>query len=121
MKIKGTHLIISSIISLFLLVVSYWGNNIRRPLLENYDLIRLIELITDGSLNKHNKVEPSNYLLINTAFDKSSIDKHENDEPGGRIIGKQFITDRRKLIDFLELAKQSDYRYLIIDWIFQKN
>ena len=120
MKIKGTHLIISSIISLFLLVVSYWGNNIRRPLLENYDLIRLIELITDGSLNKHNKVEPSNYLLINTAFDKSSIDKHENDEPGGRIIGKQFITDRRKLIDFLELAKQSDYRYLIIDLDFSK-
>lgn len=120
MKKKGTHLLVSSIIACLLLFVSYWGNNIRRPLLENYDLIRLIEFFTNGSLNKHNKVEPSNYLLINTAYDKSPIDKYENDDTNGRIVGKQYITDRRKLIEFLELAKQSDYRYLIVDLDFSE-
>ena len=120
MKKKGTHLLVSSISACLLLFVSYWGNNIRRPLLENYDLIRLIEFFTNGSLNKHNKVEPSNYLLINTAYDKSPIDKYENDDTNGRIVGKQYITDRRKLIEFLELAKQSDYRYLIVDLDFSE-
>lgn len=121
------NIVVAFLITIILLILTYLGNNIERPLLENNDYIRRIEYKHSGLVNKLDSirriyypkaVNPTDYLLINTAYDKVPINKFDGDSIKGRIIGEQYITDRKKLIDFLEVAKQSNYKHIIVDLDF---
>ena len=50
-------------------------------------------------------------FFVNTSMDKQLIDVYENECK----VGTTEVTDRRKLLAFLKLLKQTDYKYLVID------
>lgn len=63
---------------------------------------------------------PDSIALVNVAYDKTLVDYDgrlystpgdNRRAPSGRIA----LTDRRKLLDFLKAAKNSRYRYIMID------
>lgn len=63
---------------------------------------------------------PDSIALVNVAYDKTLVDYDgrlystpgdNRRAPSGRIA----LTDRRKLLDFLKAAKNSDYRYIMLD------
>ena len=56
-------------------------------------------------------------MLIDVAYDKELVDYEED----GFYVGKDFITDRNKLFQFLSLVKEAgNYKYVMLDVIFEE-
>jgi len=115
-------LIWSFVIAIFLLIAGYFSNNM--PLFTGEDLEKLAIMETlNNNLGFHRKVKNEPVKYINTSFDKTLIPCYETgDFPGAKpvLLGNTEITDRAKLIKLLELLKNVDYKYLIIDIKFAK-
>lgn len=115
-------ILISTVISIILLFIGYFSNN--QPIFtgENIQSLAVME-----SLNKfvgfHNESKNDSVVYINTSFDKQLVQCYEKEDFPGSIpvyMGNTEITDRNKLINLLNLLKDVNYRYLIIDIKFAK-
>ena len=116
---------ISFFISVFLLYAGYIGNNI--PLFTGESLVThmIVETLKNwlGYYNESNTSFDKDVIYINTSFDKELIDYYQiPDVPDAHpnLMGNTEITDRAKLVRLLELLKDVDYKYLIIDIKFAK-
>lgn len=108
--------IISVLVCLFLLFFSYIICNTSIPLpdemgvLQVWDKYRSLRGINKDSI-------PKDVLLVNVSYDKELVD-YEKD---GVLVGQYPITDRKKLYDFLLLAKRANnYKYIMLDVIFER-
>ena len=115
-------IILSVVISIVLLFVGYFSNNLSIFTGESLESLAIME-----SLNKlcgfHDEIENDSVVYINTSFDKDLIQCYEKEDFPGAIpvpLGNTEITDRNKLIKLLELLKDVNYKYLIIDIRFAK-
>lgn len=116
------NIIISTIIAIFLLVAGYFGNNMSILTGESLESFAIIESVINF-LGIDNDNQNDSVIYINTSYDKTLIKCYEKgDFPGATPVplGNTQITDRLKLIKFLELIKDVDYKYLIIDIKFAK-
>ena len=100
-----------------LLVLSYFLNN--QPLFtgEDLDQYARMEWLKD-KLGISKEVDTDDALFINIAYDKQVVDKYDD---YGMPIGNTDITDRSKLLSFLQLLhKTGSYKYIILDVRFEK-
>ncbi len=125
MKISNQYIytaITSLGISIFLLFAGYFSNNM--SLFTGESLEALAAMETFNYFAGNNFDDNSDVIYINTSFDKELIDYYEINEklknPNPVLRGKTEITDRKKLISLLELLKNVNYKYLIIDLKFSK-
>jgi hypothetical protein len=110
------EIIVSIIISLGILLVSYFKGNTSSPMAgEKAVLVKLNNWKSFLNLNKDSV--PDDVLLINVAFDKALTDYSEDGMP----IGQFTITDRQKLLQFLTKArKANNYKFIMMDVIFER-
>lgn len=110
-------LILSFLLTLGLLVFSYWVTNLRYPISGEKLLLAKLETARSYFQEEANRVNDS-VLFINVAFDKALYPvKDEFGIPDGKIQA----TDREKLLRLLTYLKMNDnYRYILLD-IFMGN
>ena len=113
MKLK---VVISIVLSLSVLLLSYFMGNTSSPMAgEKAVLVKLNNWKSFLNLNKDSV--PDDVLLINVAFDKALAEYSENGMP----IGKFTITDRQKLLQFLTKAREANnYKFIMMDVIFER-
>ena len=115
------NIIISIIISVFLLIAGYYYNNMSLFTGENLKLLSMMETLNLKCIFDNS--EKDNVVYINTSYDKVVIDYFKTmDVPNAKPmkLGNTAITDRVKLIKLLELLKDVKYKYLILDLRFSK-
>lgn len=110
---------IAAAIAAILLCLSYIANSLPYSFGGDVSAQMWIERIGFIFKGRHNHL-PDSIALVNVAYDKALIDYDgrlysspgdNRRAPSGRIA----ITDRRKLLDFLNAAKDTDYRYIMLD------
>lgn len=111
----------SMFISLFLLFAGYFSNNLPLFTGENLKMYARME-----SLNKWLGIEEEecdSVMYINTCFDKELIPAIKQYDVNSQIdtLGNIGITSRQDLYQFLNLLKDVNYKYLIIDLTFSKD
>lgn len=112
---------LSFLISLILLVLGYFANNMPLFTNENLRMYACMESICDFmGLNKETN---DDVFYINTSFDKVAIPyskTYDIEDSNPHSLGTTTITSRKKLYEFLKLMQGVDYKYLIIDISFTK-
>lgn len=103
------HVAYACLIALFLSICGYFTNN--WPILtgKTLSLYTTLEWVKDILDTKDD--DYSGALFINTSMDKQIIDIYDS----GVRSGNTEITDRRKILEFLKLLEQTDYKYIVID------
>lgn len=117
MQGRLTKIVISIFTSLLIAVCCYLRDNISLPVFDSFDAISLYENIwqqnSPGAINDRDSV-----LLINVAYDKAVADVALNSLDYGKVA----ITDRAKLLEFLQRAERADnYRLIFLDIHFDKD
>ena len=123
MKIKFTKgkVLCAIAISLTVLFANYFAGNTSIPLpdemsiLKKWDKVKLF-------IGTHTDTIPDDVLLVNVGYDKMLVDYYYNNDIKDSVLeGQQAITDRKKLLDFLTIAKEADnYKYIFLDVLFEK-
>ena len=106
----------SVIFSFLLLFFSYVICNTSIPLPDEMGVLQGWDKFK--SINGFNKDSiPNDVLLVNVSYDKALTDYEKNGIP----VGQYAITDRKKIYDFLLIAKKANnYKYILLDIIFEK-
>lgn len=106
----------AALVSFTILLFSYVICNTSIPLPDEMGILQGWD--TFKSINGFNKDSiPDDVLLVNVTYDKQLVDYARDGIP----LGQYAITDRKKLLDFLRLAKAANnYKYILLDVIFEK-
>ena len=100
---------IALLISVGIVLASYFVANIPYPLLDSWMPFSLVELTG----RNHTASYPEDSVLcVNVAYDKQLADAYSE---AGFKVGQSDVTDRGKLLRFLQIAGQADYRYIFLD------
>lgn len=102
------------LLSLVLLIVSYLLGNRNKPSSGETAENKLSEWLRKDVLKWPSTLEQeTDFIQINTSYDKQLIPKYDND---GFEEGTIAVTDRTKLTEFLLAARRiGTYRYIIVD------
>lgn len=104
-------------LSILLICLDYWLQNIKFPYFDNlipYSLIEYYFPNTQSDIKFYN----DSVFCVNIAHDKALTtyaDRYED------IRGNDDITDRDSLLKFLNIAAKSNYKYLFLDVRLSKN
>ncbi len=109
-------IIFSVFLSIFVIMLSYFVGNTSYPMAgEKKALVKLNKW--KSYLNLSHDSVPDDVLLVNVAYDKTLTAYLED----GMEMGQIPITDRKKLLDFLEKAHEADnYKFIMMDVIFER-
>ena len=103
-------------VSIFVLLATYLVGNTSFPLPDEMAVLQAWDKFKTFNNNNADSI-PNEVLLINVCYDKQLVDYEEDGIP----VGQYVITDRRKLLDFLTIARKADnYKYIMLDVIFEK-
>lgn len=108
-------------ISVVLIIIGYFSNNWTLFTGENLDQYNLAKVLTKYKEDIENDVR-----FINVSYDKvlaPTIEPGDEGFENTQPVGYEWITDRKKVYDFLKLIKESgvEYKYIILDIIFLEN
>ena len=108
--------IASAVFSVAILLFSYVVCNTSIPLPDEMSVLQGWDKFK--SINGYNSDSiPDDVLLVNVTYDKQLVDYSRDGIP----LGQYAITDRKKLLDFLRIAKKAEnYKYILLDVIFEK-
>lgn len=117
-KRKKLPLLVSLFSVFFLSLFSYILNN--QALFTGEDLNKFAWMqMLKNKLGIENQVSKDNVLFVNIAFDKQLIELRDE---YGMPIGNTDITDRKKLLDFLQMLDSTkQYAYIFLDVFFEKD
>lgn len=108
-------LFLASCLSLVVTLLCYFLNNCPYPFWDELDMLSVCENGVRYVLDKQE--DRRDVLFVNTGYDKDVIDYCINECDTGRVD----ITDRRKLMDFLQLAEVTNtYKCIFLDIRFEK-
>ena len=108
---KKLRVILASLMTLGMLLFSYWVTNQRYAVSGETALMRNMELIK-GWFKPHINPMSDSVLLVNVSYDPVLIGV---DDSYGMHAGYDRITDRHKLLQLLmELDRKKDYKYIIV-------
>ncbi len=108
-----SRIVIAAVVAVVLTVCDYLLNNWPFPLLDDVDSLALKEYFLHTVADE----EDDSVLYLNVAYDKALVDVTDD---FGDTIGKTVITDRAVLTRLLSIAKDADYKYLVLDVRFEK-
>lgn len=110
------EIIYSALITLFLLVAGYFANNLPLFTGENLNAYAWMESL-NNIIGQEEEEDCDDVRYVNTAFDKELITAFKQYEEDGPLdtLGNTEITSRKDLYLFLNLIKDVDYKYLILD------
>lgn len=120
MKLKAKHkkTLLSIIISMMVLSANYVVGNTSIPVPDEMRVLRYCDR-AKAFLGLHQDSIPHEVMLIDVYYDKQLIDYAE--PKYGKPMGKYVITDRKKLLDFLSIAKKANsHKYIFLDVIFEE-
>lgn len=104
--------------AVFVLFLCYLLGNIPYSLGDEEQFIQRIHVAKEN-VSSNRTTLPITLLPINIAYDKQFI---EWTDEYGLPVGKQAITDREKLLRFLQIARETNsYRYIMLDVTFEPN
>jgi len=111
-------LLFSLLISIVMLVFSYWVTNLHFPVSGEKEVISIFEAIRGLFWSQEKKTD--DVLLVDVLYDKELITK--TDELGMPLGDGYAITDRSKLQRLLQQLKdKKDYGYILLDVAFEKD
>ena len=116
-KHKKRAILLSLCNAFLLLFITYIINN--QPLFtgENLDYYAWMELLKE-KIGLPKDIDTNDALFVNVAYDKQLVDKVDD---YGMTIGNIDITDRSKLLSFLQSLHKTDvYKYIILDIRIEK-
>lgn len=117
LKMRAKVLLFSLFHALWVLFLCYLLGNTCYSLGDEESFVQYLNLIKEQVLPSH-RVMPRNVLIVNVAYDKQLV--NVSDEYG-IPLGQTAITDRGKLLRFLQAARETDaYKYILLDIYFQK-
>lgn len=100
-----------------MLVLSYFFSNFSASMTGEPDILQGVELFKDYfDLGSPETSTPDSILFVNVSYDRELIPYDD-----GINEGNIDITDRRKLIKFLEIVRTTEYRYILLDVAFDKD
>ncbi len=112
---RQNKVIWSFFIAIGFLLLSYCMSNLDFPISGEKALLYRFELVRNYFFPRHETVNDS-ILLVDISFDKitvSALDEYN------MPIGDIQITDRKKLLELLQvLKKRDDYKYILLDVFF---
>lgn len=116
--VKKKYVKYAFVSSLLLIIISYFVNN--SPLFTGESMMQyfVIQNVCE-KLGIHKTVDYGNAVYYNVSYDKMEIPAigKKND-----TLGVNVITDRKLLLRFLSLLEKSkQYKYVILDVVFDKN
>ncbi len=113
-RLSVRRALIAVAISFSIIVSDYIIRNISFPIFDSSNSLGLQAYFKDYSID----TDAENFLFpINTGVDKQLVEvRDEFDDP----IGHTAITDREKLLEFLQIASKADYRYIFLDIRFEE-
>ena len=107
---------ISVLVSVVIIIFSYMVANSAYPMAGEYTALKSIYDFKKFFGHQLDNV-PDSILFINVCYDKQLISYEEEGMP----VGSTTITDREKLLHFLQIAKEADnYRYIFMDILFEE-
>ena len=107
---------ISVLVSIVIIIFSYMVANSAYPMAGEYTALKSIYDFKKFCGQQLDNV-PDSILFINVCYDKQLVPYEEEGMPVGSIP----ITDREKLLQFLNKAKEADnYRYIFMDVLFDE-
>lgn len=87
-------------------------SNLDIPISSENQAMKWINKLSTNDSDINNPL-PEDLLLINIGYDRALVDIYDAD---GLPMGNIDITDRKKLIDFLDIAKSvGDYKFIVMD------
>ena len=116
----GRVFLISAVISIILVKADYLVQNFSFPFMDDSILMAHVDVLMEKQMEKKKTncfFDEKDVTYVNFGKDKSLVPVLDefND-----TIGNDVITDRKTLLEFLELAKKSDYKFLFLDVRFEK-
>lgn len=115
-KRNAKAFISSAIISVVLLLICYAVDNMPYSFAGGATFGQLFEQVKQY-INPSEEEIPDDMLFVNVAYDRQLAVVYDDfDMPKGNID----ITDRSKLLEFLDKLKNSDYKYVILDISLQE-
>lgn len=115
--LNNKYVIYSFVSSILLIILSYFYNNL--PLFTGESMFRYYwtQRICDY-IGIHKTVDYGDAVFYNMSYDKKLIPAVNRYD----TLGVECVTDREKLLNFLDLLQQTDkYKYVIVDFIFDKS
>lgn len=114
---KRQQIILSAIIALGFLYISYCVTNLDFPISGEKAVLYKFEMVRNY-LFPHDNTLPDSLLIIDVSYDKTPVEAYDE---YGIPIGNRQITDRKKLLELLqELKRRNDYKYILLDIFFEK-
>lgn len=113
MKNRGTY-IIASVAALLMTLAGVLIGNFRYSLADEVSFLCVGENLVRSWFGKTNDCEDA--YFVNVGYDKQVIDAQVSPLESGRMV----ITDRKVLLDFLNIAERADYKYIFLDIRFEK-
>lgn len=105
----------SAVLAMFVTFLCYLLNNCPYPFWDSLDMLSITENGIRLLLEKEE--DRSDVLFVNVGYDKDVVDYCINECDTGRVD----ITDRQKLLEFLQLAENTDtYKCIFLDIRFEK-
>lgn len=113
-KRQRKNLIISFFIAIAISFVCYLMNNCPYPYWDTLDKFSGLEFLLRNISNEETRNDDA--VFINVSYDKQLA---EYTFDNGNSKGTIAVTDRNKLIRFLNIAKESEYKYIFLDIRFE--
>lgn len=115
-KITKKYIWLSIVISIILVLVCYFFDNIAYPIKLDVKKYSILEHRLGEKASAEDDCEDA--VFVNVSFDKMFIvDTSEVPDTNRKSV----ITDRGKLLEFLKKVENLNYRYLFIDLRFEEN
>jgi len=115
LKRQRNKIILSLIFAIVISFSCYLLNNCPYPYWDRLDKYCWLEYIIRAI--SPSKVDTDDAFFVNVSYDKQIADYTFDN---GNSKGKIAVTDRAKLIRFLQIAEKSDYKYLFLDIRFEE-
>lgn len=113
-KKRTKQLIISVAVAFLLVIADYWIQNRTYPLYDDIGLLTWVDKIIGSNKDFFNE---DDVTYINLGKDKMLVPIVDE---FGDTIGNDVITNREALLQFLDLASKTNYKYIFLDVRFEK-
>jgi hypothetical protein len=117
LKARAKVLLFSLFHALWVLFLCYLLGNTSYSLGDEESFVQYLNLVKEQVFPSHRPM-PRNVLIVNVAYDKQLVDVSDE---YGIPLGQTAITERGKLLRFLQAAREADtYQYILLDVFFEE-
>lgn len=113
---RSRYVLLAAAYALLVLLMCYMLGNTTFSLGEDKVIAQRLHAMK-SVLTKSEAFTYYNLFPVNVAYDRELVDWEDE---YGIPVGKMPVTDRASLLRFLQIAKETDYRYVMLDVFFEE-